>query len=57
LTVALLRLIFQTALPLNYALPMTAVRWRSHLVGAMFGLPMPVTVTAFFFDWLLHSGV
>ena len=55
LTVALLRLIFQTAPPLNYALPMTAVRWRDHLVGSVLGLPVPVGVMAFFFDWLLHS--
>ena len=56
LTVALLRLIFQTAPPLNYALPMTAVRWRDHLVGSAVGLPAPVVVMAFFFDWLLHRA-
>jgi uncharacterized membrane protein YdjX (TVP38/TMEM64 family) len=53
LTVALLRLIFQTAPPLNYALPMTPVRWRDHLVGSALGLPVPVVVMAFLFDWLL----
>ncbi len=57
LTVALLRLIFQTAPPLNYALPMTAVRWRDHLVGSALGLPVPVIVMAFFFDWLLNRSV
>ena len=57
LTVALLRLIFQTAPPLNYALPMTAVRWRDHLVGSVLGLPVPVIVMAFFLDWLLHDSV
>jgi len=56
-TVALLRLIFQTAPPLNYALPMTAVRWRDHLVGSALGLPVPVIVMAFFFDWLLNRSV
>src|SRR5215510_2731258 len=56
LTVALLRLIFQTAPPLNYALPMTRVRWRDHLIGSVLGLPVPVIVMASFFDWLLHSG-
>jgi uncharacterized membrane protein YdjX (TVP38/TMEM64 family) len=54
LTVALLRLIFQTAPVLNYALPMTAVRWRDHLCGSLLGLPAPVAVTALLFDWLLH---
>jgi uncharacterized membrane protein YdjX (TVP38/TMEM64 family) len=55
-TVALLRLIFQTAPPLNYALPMTAVRWRDHLIGSVLGLPLPVAVMAFFFDWLWHRS-
>ena len=54
-TVALLRLLFQTAPPLNYALPMTAVRWRDHLVGSVLGLPVPIIVMGFFFDWLLHG--
>ena len=53
-TVALLRLLFQTAPPLNYALAMTAIRWRDHLVGSVLGLPVPVTAIAFFFDWIVH---
>jgi uncharacterized membrane protein YdjX (TVP38/TMEM64 family) len=53
-TVALLRLIFQTAPPLNYALPMTAVRWRDHFVGSVVGLPAPVALMAAFVDWVLH---
>ena len=57
MTVALLRLIFQTAPPLNYALPMTAVRWRDHLVGSVLGLPVPMAVMAVFFDWLSHRTV
>lgn len=54
MTVALLRLVFQSAPPLNYALPMTRVLWRDHLLGSMLGLPVPVAVMAFFFDWLLR---
>ena len=57
MTVALLRLLFQTAPPLNYALPMTAVRWRDHLVGSLLGLPAPVAVMGVFFDWVLHRTV
>lgn len=53
-TVAVLRLLFQTAPPLNYALAMTAVRSRDHLVGSLLGLPAPVTGMAFFFDWIVH---
>ena len=56
LTVALLRLLFQTAPPLNYALPMTAVRWRDHLAGSLLGLPAPVVVMACFFQWLLRRA-
>ncbi len=56
LTVALLRLLFQTAPPLNYALPMTALRWRDHLLGSALGLPVPVSAMVFFFDWLFHGG-
>ena len=56
LAVALLRLIFQTAPVLNYALPMTAVRWRDHLFGSLLGLPAPVAVMAMLFDWLLHHA-
>jgi hypothetical protein len=36
------------------ALPMTALRWRDHLVGSALGLPVHVAVMAVFFDWLLH---
>jgi uncharacterized membrane protein YdjX (TVP38/TMEM64 family) len=57
MTVALLRLIFQTAPPLNYALAMTAVRWRDHLIGSFLGLPLPVMVMAFFFDWLASRAI
>lgn len=55
MTVALLRLIFQTAPPLNYALAMTAIHWRNHLLGSVLGLPLPVVVIAWFVDWLLKG--
>jgi uncharacterized membrane protein YdjX (TVP38/TMEM64 family) len=55
MTVALLRLIFQTAPPLNYALAMTAIHWRNHLWGSMLGLPLPVVAMAWFFDRLLKG--
>ena len=56
MTVALLRLTFQTAPPLNYALAMTAIHWRNHLLGCALGLPLPVVVMAWLFDWLLQGG-
>ena len=52
--VALLRLTFQTAPLLNYALPMTVVRWRDHLPGSMLGLPVPVAVMSWLSAWVLH---
>lgn len=55
-TVALLRLVFQTAPPLNYVLPMTAIGWREHLLGSLLGLPAPVIVMALSFDWMFHHA-
>lgn len=54
MTVALLRLTFQTAPLLNYALPMTTVRWRDHLLGSMLGLPVPVVLISWFLNWVLR---
>lgn len=54
MTVALLRLTFQTAPLLDYALPMTTLRWRDHLLGSMLGLPVPVAVMSWFSAWVLH---
>jgi uncharacterized membrane protein YdjX (TVP38/TMEM64 family) len=55
-SVALLRLLFQTAPYLNCVLPMTAVRWQDHLAGSALGLPVPVTIIALFFDLVLHRA-
>lgn len=52
--VATLRFIFQTAPPLNYALAMTQVRLRDHLIGSALGLPLPIAAMALVFDWLVH---
>src|SRR6516162_4486823 len=55
--VAILRLIFQTAPPLNYALAMTRVRLRDHLIGSALGLPLPIAAVALGFDLLVdHTG-
>lgn len=54
--VAILRLIFQAAPPLNYALAMTQVRLRDHLIGSTLGLPLPIAATALVLDWLLHRA-
>lgn len=54
--VAILRFIFQTAPPLNYALAMTQVRLRDHLIGSALGLPLPIAAMALVLDWLVHRA-
>jgi uncharacterized membrane protein YdjX (TVP38/TMEM64 family) len=50
--VALLRLLFQTAPALNYALAMSGVRFRRYLLGTLLGLPVPIALYCIFFDAL-----
>ncbi|MFP5409666.1 MAG: TVP38/TMEM64 family protein [Gammaproteobacteria bacterium] len=50
--IALLRLLFQTAPPLNYALALSGVRFRDYLVGTLLGLPLPIAAYCVFFDYL-----
>jgi uncharacterized membrane protein YdjX (TVP38/TMEM64 family) len=49
-------LIFQTAPPLNYALAMTGVRFRDHLIGSALGLPLPIAAIALALDWLIRRS-
>ena len=43
--------------PLNYALAMTRVRLRDHLIGSALGLPLPIAAMALGFDLLVdHTG-
>ena len=49
-TVALLRLIFWLAPPLNYALALSNVRLRDYLVGSALGFVLPVIGIAAAFD-------
>jgi uncharacterized membrane protein YdjX (TVP38/TMEM64 family) len=54
--VTLLRVLFQTAPPLNYALAMSGIRFRPYLIGTLLGLPIPIAVYCVFFD-LLANGL
>lgn len=57
--VALLRVLFQTAPTLNYALAMSGINFRSYLIGTITGLPIPIALYCVFFDFLakgLHAG-
>ena len=49
-SVALLRLFFQTAPALNYALSMSGIRLRSYVIGTLLGLPIPIALYCIFFD-------
>jgi uncharacterized membrane protein YdjX (TVP38/TMEM64 family) len=51
-SVALARILFQTAPPLNYALAMSGVKFREYLVGTLLGLPLPIFLYCVFFDYL-----
>jgi uncharacterized membrane protein YdjX (TVP38/TMEM64 family) len=57
--VALLRLLFQTAPALNYALALSGLRFRHYMTGTLLGLPIPIALYCLFFDVVargLHLG-
>lgn len=49
-SIFLLRALFQTAPPLNYAL--SGVKWRHYALGTLLGLPIPISLYCLFFDYL-----
>jgi uncharacterized membrane protein YdjX (TVP38/TMEM64 family) len=53
-SVALLRLLFQTAPALNYALAMSGIGFRGYLIGTLAGLPIPIALYCIFFDILAN---
>ena len=55
LTVAALRAVMMLNPPLNYALALSPVQQRHHLLGSMLGLVVPVAVVAFFSEGLLAA--
>jgi uncharacterized membrane protein YdjX (TVP38/TMEM64 family) len=55
-SVGLLRILFQTAPALNYALAMSGIKFRNYLVGTLVGLPIPIALYCIFFD-LLATGL
>lgn len=54
-SIFLLRLLFQTVPPINYALAMSGVRFRNYLIGTLLGLPLPIMVYCLFFDYLAKA--
>lgn len=51
-SIVYLRLMFQTMPALNYALALSGVRFRHHLLGTLLGLPLPIALYCLFFDFL-----
>ena len=51
-SVVLLRILFQTAPTLNYALAMSGIKFRNYMIGTLAGLPVPIALYCIFFDFL-----
>ena len=54
LSVALLRLLFQTLPALNYALALADIRFRDYLTGTALGLPLPIFLYCYFFELIFQ---
>lgn len=54
-SMVLLRMLLQTVPALNYALALSGVRFRSYLIAAMLGLPLPIALYCVFFDYLARA--
>ncbi len=54
LSVAFLRLLFQTLPALNYALALADIRFRDYLVGTALGLPLPIFLYCYFFELIFQ---
>ena len=50
--IAVLRILFQTVPPLNYALAMSGVRFRDYFLGTLLGLPLPIIAYCLVFGYL-----
>ncbi|EQC52422.1 TVP38/TMEM64 family protein [Bacteriovorax sp. DB6_IX] len=46
----ILRLVFQTFPPVNYALALSGVQVRDYLIACILGLPLPIIVLTIFFE-------
>ena len=54
-SIILLRLIFQTAPPLNYALAMSSIRFQNYFLGTLIGLPLPIFIYCYFFEFIFDN--
>ncbi|HEY8097579.1 MAG TPA: VTT domain-containing protein, partial [Methylobacter sp.] len=53
ISIILLRTLFQTAPTLNYALAMSGVKFRDYLIGTILGLPIPIFLLCWFFEFVV----
>ena len=51
-SIALLRLLFQTLPAVNVALALSGVKLRHYLLGSLLGLPLPIALYCVFFEYL-----
>lgn len=49
-SIIILRVLFQTAPALNYALALSGVEFRNYLLGTLLGLPLPIALYCLFFE-------
>jgi uncharacterized membrane protein YdjX (TVP38/TMEM64 family) len=54
LSVAVLRLMFQTLPALNYALALADIRFRDYFAGTLLGLPLPIFLYCYFFELIFR---
>jgi len=54
LSVAVLRLMFQTLPALNYALALADIRFRNYLAGTILWLPIPIFLYCYFFELIFQ---
>jgi uncharacterized membrane protein YdjX (TVP38/TMEM64 family) len=53
ISIILLRTLFQTAPTLNYALAMSGVKFRDYMIGTLLGLPVPIFLLCWFFEFVV----
>ncbi len=54
ISVAILRLLFQTLPAINYALALTDLRFRHYMIGTLIGLPLPIFLYCYFFETIFQ---
>ncbi len=56
-SIIILRIIFQTVPALNYTLALARVRFPHYIVGTLIGLPLPIFVYCYFFEFIFKHTI